>query len=134
MTILNIIGVAFAALCVWLTVRIVNRRERWAKWTLAVMVGLPMLYVLSFGPACWWFSEPFEPKSYWKRVIHKGRVIHNLPVKVMPRAFTPLAWAAKSGPRPLISAVRWYATRRGDFVYCRPKEGSTDDPMLFSPP
>ena len=28
-------GTAFAAFCVWLTVRIVNRRERWAKWTLA---------------------------------------------------------------------------------------------------
>jgi hypothetical protein len=27
--------VAFAAFCIWLTVRIVNRRERWAKWTLA---------------------------------------------------------------------------------------------------
>jgi len=26
-----IIGIAFAAFCVWLAVRIVNRRERWAK-------------------------------------------------------------------------------------------------------
>jgi hypothetical protein len=42
---------AFAALCVWLTVRIVNRRERWAKWTLAAAVGLPLMYVASFGPA-----------------------------------------------------------------------------------
>jgi hypothetical protein len=45
-------AVAFAAFCIWLTVRIVNRRERWAKWT-AVLVGLPVLYVASFGPACW---------------------------------------------------------------------------------
>jgi len=27
-----------AAFCVWLTVRIVNRRERWAKWTLAFAI------------------------------------------------------------------------------------------------
>ncbi|MBI3865241.1 MAG: hypothetical protein HY290_25480 [Planctomycetia bacterium] len=47
----------FAALCIWLTVRIVNRRERWAKWTQAVVVGIPVLYVLSFGPACW-FTSP----------------------------------------------------------------------------
>ena len=47
-------GFAFAALCVWLTVRIVNRRERWAKRTLAVMVALPVLYVASYGPACWY--------------------------------------------------------------------------------
>ncbi|MBI3863307.1 MAG: hypothetical protein HY290_15555 [Planctomycetia bacterium] len=47
------LAVAFGALCVWLTVRIVNRRERWAKWTLADVVGVPVLYVLSFGPPCW---------------------------------------------------------------------------------
>lgn len=47
------LAVAFAAFCTWLTVRIVNRRERWAKWTLTLVVGLPVLYVASFGPACW---------------------------------------------------------------------------------
>src|SRR5579872_6801550 len=47
------LAVAFAAFCIWLTVRIVNRRERWAKWTLAVVTGLPMLYVATFWPACW---------------------------------------------------------------------------------
>ncbi len=26
-------AVAFAAFCVWLAVRLVNRRERWTKWT-----------------------------------------------------------------------------------------------------
>jgi len=51
------VGVAFAAFCLWLAVRIVNRRERWAKWTLAVAVTVPVLYVASFGPACWWISR-----------------------------------------------------------------------------
>src|SRR5260221_436734 len=45
------LAVAFAAFCVWLTVRTVNRRERWATWTalglLIVLVGYP----LSIGPA-----------------------------------------------------------------------------------
>lgn len=51
--ILPALGITFAAFCVWLTVRIVNRRERWAKWTLAAVLNLPVLYVASFGPACW---------------------------------------------------------------------------------
>jgi hypothetical protein len=45
---LSFFGVAFAAFCVWLTVWIVNRRERRAKWTLAALVGLPVVYVASF--------------------------------------------------------------------------------------
>jgi len=53
-----IFGIVVAAFCVWLAVRIFNRRERWAKWTLAGLVlGLPLLYVLSFGPACWLVLE-----------------------------------------------------------------------------
>ena len=46
------LAIAFTAFFVWLMVRIINRRERWAKWTLAAVVGLPGLYVLRFGPAC----------------------------------------------------------------------------------
>jgi hypothetical protein len=40
--------VAFAALCVWLTVRIVNRRERWAKRLtvfLVVLASYPGAYL-----------------------------------------------------------------------------------------
>lgn len=51
------LAIALAASCVWLTVRFINRRERWAKWTLAFAVGLPVLYILSFGPACWGTSR-----------------------------------------------------------------------------
>jgi hypothetical protein len=48
---LTILAVTFAAFCVWLTVRIVNRRERWAKWTLAcLLIGTPAMYLGSFGP------------------------------------------------------------------------------------
>lgn len=46
MTTLATLAVAFAALCVWLIVRVVNRQGRWAKWTLAAVIGLPAL----FGP------------------------------------------------------------------------------------
>jgi hypothetical protein len=48
--ILPALAVVFAAFCVWLVVRIVNRRERWAKWTLAAVVGAPVLHVMSLRP------------------------------------------------------------------------------------
>ena len=57
------VAVAFAAFCVWLTVRIVNRRERWAKWTLAAVVGVPVLYVASFGPAAKLASDRYETRN-----------------------------------------------------------------------
>jgi hypothetical protein len=56
--VLSIFGVAYAALCVWLLVRVINRRERWAKRMAAVIAALPLLYVVSFGPACWMIARP----------------------------------------------------------------------------
>jgi len=49
----SIFAAAFTALCIWLGVRIFNRRERWAKWTLAAVVALPVACAASLGPACW---------------------------------------------------------------------------------
>lgn len=64
--------IAFTAVCVWLMVRIVNRRERWAKWTLAAIVGLPVLYIASFGPACWLFcwakSHALEHEEHFNTI------------------------------------------------------------------
>ena len=44
--------VAFAAFAVWLTVRIINRRERWAKRAAVGLVVLAM-YPLGVGPFYW---------------------------------------------------------------------------------
>jgi hypothetical protein len=68
---LTIFGVSFAAFCVWLAVRIVNRHERWAKRTLAVVVALPVLYVASFGPACWLTSQVYigGEQIMWNRAL-----------------------------------------------------------------
>ncbi len=77
-----IFGVAFVAFCVWLTVRIVNRRERLAKWT-AGLVGLPVLYVLSFGPACWLTSRTGYGASViagiYKPIVYLRRLRHGMP-------------------------------------------------------
>jgi hypothetical protein len=63
--ILPALAVAFAALCAWLGVRTYNQRERWAKWTLAIFVGVPVLYVVSFGPACWVYSRMASDDETW---------------------------------------------------------------------
>jgi hypothetical protein len=44
------LGAAYASIWVWLGVRLVNRRKRWAIWMAVVMVISPVLYVLSSGP------------------------------------------------------------------------------------
>lgn len=88
--ILPTLAVAFTAFCVWLTVRIVNRRERWAKWTLAGVVGLPVLYVASFGPACWITSS-----------INFGE-------PMIPIVYRPVIWAMR-GPKPIREAVFRYS-------------------------
>ena len=92
---LAIFGVAFAAFCVWLGVRIVNRRERWAKWALAATVVVPMLYVASFGPACWLVSSRVYP------LIGVARVA--------PRIYWPLGALHKNGPVAVASLLDWYA-------------------------
>src|SRR5579872_4184826 len=59
---LSAAGVAFAAFCIWLGVRIVNRRERWAKRTaVAVLVIVVMIYPLSVGPVVWLDSRGAIP-------------------------------------------------------------------------
>jgi hypothetical protein len=48
--ILAAFGATLAAFAIWLPVRIVNRGERWAKWTAAAVVALILLYwMLTLG-------------------------------------------------------------------------------------
>ena len=67
---LAIFGAAYAGCFVWLTIRVINRRERWAKWTLLAVVGLPVLYVASFGPACWLADRDLIPTTVAVQAYH----------------------------------------------------------------
>lgn len=86
---LPIFGLIFAAFCVWLAVRIVNRRERWAKWTLATIVGLPVLYAASFGPA-------------WGKIIGPRRVMpgaeNDQLLRYSRAIYRPIIWAMNDSP------------------------------------
>jgi hypothetical protein len=91
------LAAAFAAFCVWLGVRIVNRRELWAKWTLVVLIGLPVMYVGSFGPACWIARSEQFPRF-------------GMEFKVASRIYWPFGAILKDGTPTVASVVAWYAT------------------------
>lgn len=94
---LSIIGIAFAAFCIWLKVRIVNRRERWAKWTLATMVAvLPLLYIFSFGLAVRNAAVPLLQ-------YRNGTVA----IVCVPRAFWPIGWLSGPGESGM-KIFSWY--------------------------
>jgi hypothetical protein len=91
------LAVAFGAFCVWLTVRIINRRERWAKWTLAVMIAvLPALYILSFGLAVRSSAVPL-------REYQNGSVS----ITCVPHAFWPIGWFSSYGESEM-KLFSWY--------------------------
>ncbi|HLJ12656.1 MAG TPA: hypothetical protein VKU82_15785 [Planctomycetaceae bacterium] len=100
---------AFSAFCIWLTVRIINRRERWAKWTLAtVIIGLPVLYVASFGPACWLTKR--DPMTF---------------DRIAPGFYWPIGWVSCRAPRPVRKAISWYAKLDGNsYILLVPAEPS----------
>jgi len=97
--ILPALAVAFAALCVWLGVRIFNRRERWAKWTLAVVIAMPVLYVLSFGPACLYLTRHVDEMDGGE-LVYASEPIMSL--------YGPLGRLTVYGPRVLRTPIHWY--------------------------
>jgi hypothetical protein len=66
------LAVAFAAFCVWLGVRIVNRRERWAKWT----AGLVALTAFVLYP----LSLPWVTSYLTLRDVTAERRVHLVPL------------------------------------------------------
>ena len=104
---LSTLAVAFAAFCVWLGVRVVNRRERWAKSTAAaVVVLLPVTYgaaylcmmtpkhcILYSGGPQW--TEPRYPGDADERRLQKFFRIANW----IDRQIRPEFWY--SGPHEL---------------------------------
>ena len=106
--VLSIFGISYAAFCIWLTIRIINRREMWAKWTLAWVVGAPVLYVASAGPACWWLAQSPRDRT--------GRGT----MRYAPGIYWPLGHASRDLPQPVRGALQWYI-----------KLGVSNDPVMF---
>jgi|SRR5579872_1230600 len=92
---LSIFGVAFAAFCVWLTVRIVNRRERWAKRTAIALVVLLVAYPLSAGPVNFLYFYGYVSKNS---------------IAAARDFYAPLLWLDDHAPKPIRGIFLWYRT------------------------
>jgi hypothetical protein len=69
-----------------------DRKPVW-PWIVALMIGLPVLYVASFGPAGWLVNHVFGPE--W---------LKNALVVI----YMPIIWIDKHGPAPVHEALRWF--------------------------
>jgi len=96
--VLPALAVAFAAFCVWLAVRIVNRRERWAKRTAVGLAVVLVLYPLSAGPATWILHHCDLPKPAFRFIL---------------KLYGPLGLFEAHSPSPVRNALAAY---QGFFV------------------
>ncbi|MBI3864465.1 MAG: hypothetical protein HY290_21495 [Planctomycetia bacterium] len=110
--VLAVIGVACTALCTWLTVRIINRRERWAK-RVAMSLIATLAYPMSLWPACW--------------LVQHGVV----PPRIAAAAYDPLFWLEFRAPQSVQEAtLRWAKSLRVEAIYV----GLRDTPFQRSYP
>jgi hypothetical protein len=100
-----VVASGFAGTCLWLSLRVFNRRERWATWALVAVVGSPVCYAGSLGPACWWFGSD-SPKLPWG-ATHEPDGIYS------PRIYWPIGRLVQHAPTPIATAVGWYTVRDG---------------------
>jgi hypothetical protein len=76
-----------------------------AFWATIVLVVAPLLFPLSFGPACWWFKD--------SELDLDGGVV----VNIAPNAYWPMGWLAQNGPESLSDAINWYATLKDYWIH-----------------
>jgi hypothetical protein len=93
MIVLPTLSVAFAAFCVWLTARIINRRERWAKRIAVILAVLLVAYPLSVRPAFWILERAGDPG--WA-------------IDAYHMFYAPIWWVYDHGPQPVRSLIWWY--------------------------
>ena len=118
------IATTSVALCIWLIVRFVNRRERWVKRTLLATAAMPILYVASFGPVCWITAAPriageLGSTKPWMRIffpigaaIQSTRSENNRYVKLW------ITWGAIRNGRVIVptdsSGMSWFGFTQGE--------------------
>jgi hypothetical protein len=76
-----------------------ERKNHYWPLIVALLIGLPVLYVASYGPACWYWSRHNEdPPGHMRRS------------ELFEWAYLPICWCASREPRLLAPAISWYAT------------------------
>ena len=69
-----------------------DRKKPLWPWVVALLIGLTVLYVALFGPACWGHSR--SASSIWE---------------MTDSIYQPILWTWYRGPVPIKKAVGWYA-------------------------
>ena len=82
-----------------------DRKKPGVAFWATVVVCLPLLYVLGFGPACW-IATRCEPLRGLASSIYR-----------------PAAWAYFKTPRPVANAIAWYATVAGNVNFYGTERG-----------
>ena len=111
--IVGVLIATFAAFAVWLSVRMVNRRERWTTRTSHVLFMVVLSYPASVGPVCWWMALPVGPED---------------PPRI-PVIYWPLGRVAANGPDLIYPPVRWwmgFGVRRGRNVWIPTNSSNTE--------
>jgi hypothetical protein len=67
-----------------------DRKNPLWPWIVALLIGLPVLYVLSFGPTFCLMTRGMAPRVSWF-------------------AYRPVVWLTFHGPAPMKRALRQYA-------------------------
>jgi len=80
-----------------LTLLAESRRFRCAIF---VALAIPVLYVASFGPACWISS----------RLVWTATAVGIWAVAAVDLAYAPLMWIWSVGPEPVGDFLEWYST------------------------
>jgi hypothetical protein len=91
------LGVSFAAFCIWITVRIVNRREKSRRmiWAAALASAALLSYPFSFGPACRLVIKFVLPYSHFTTV------------------YEPCIRLAIHGPQAIRGPLSWWVEQCG---------------------
>lgn len=86
-----------------------QKKPGWGFWGVLILT-LPIAYVASFGPACWWFSG--SPAG-----IPKSSVLYSVTWDInqmphAPRLYWSIGWLALQRPDDIGRFVEWCATLR----------------------
>ncbi len=74
-----------------------DRKTPLWPWIAALLIGLPVLYVASFGPACWLCeNDVIAQRHAWL-------------------AYRPITWTCTKAPDTISNAILFYAECCGDF-------------------
>lgn len=79
---------------------------------IAILLLIPVPYLVGFGPVCWWFSE--------------SEIQGDMELYIAPQIYWPVGWLANDGPELLSDAINWYGTLgTTNWVYVPTNRSST---------